>query len=79
VRPSERREKITGELATHAKKSGCKLHDDPELLKLVTYLNEYPSVIQGTFDAVLSQPAGRNPDHRDAGPPEVFRAGEAQR
>jgi len=51
VRPSERREKITGELAAHAKKSGCKLHDDPELLKLVTYLNEYPSVIQGSFDA----------------------------
>jgi glycyl-tRNA synthetase beta chain len=51
VRPTERREKIERELTAYAKKGGHKLHDDPELLKLVTYLNEYPSVIQGGFDA----------------------------
>ena len=51
VRPSERREKIAEELGAYTKRGGYKLHDDPELLKLVTYLNEYPSVIQGSFDA----------------------------
>jgi len=53
VRPSERREKIALELAAHAKKGGYKIHNDPELLKLVTYLNEYPSVIQGGFAAAF--------------------------
>ena len=57
VRPSERREKIAAELAAYAKKGGYKLHEDTELLKLVTYLNEYPTVIQGGFDAAyLSLP-----------------------
>jgi glycyl-tRNA synthetase beta chain len=51
VRPSLRREKIERELAAHTRKGGFQLHDDPELLKLVTYLNEYPTVIQGSFDA----------------------------
>ena len=50
MRPSERREKIDRELAAYAKKGGYQLHEDTELLKLVTYLNEYPSVIQGGFD-----------------------------
>jgi glycyl-tRNA synthetase beta chain len=50
VRPALRREKIARELAAHTKSSGYRLHEDPELLKLVAYLNEYPTVIEGAFD-----------------------------
>jgi glycyl-tRNA synthetase beta chain len=50
VRPAERREKIEKELAAHAKRAGCRIHEDAELKRLVTYLNEYPSVIEGDFD-----------------------------
>lgn len=50
VRPALRREKIARELAAHTKRGGYRLHEDPQLLKLVTYLNEYPTVIQGDFD-----------------------------
>ena len=50
VRPEERRERISRELATHAKRGGYHVHEDANLLELVTYLNEYPSVIQGDFD-----------------------------
>jgi glycyl-tRNA synthetase beta chain len=50
VRPVERREKISKELAAHAKRAGYRIHEDAELLKLVTYLNECPSVLEGEFD-----------------------------
>jgi glycyl-tRNA synthetase beta chain len=53
VRPAGRREKIERELAALIKKGGYRLHEDPDLLKLVTYLNEYPTVIQGAFDPVF--------------------------
>jgi glycyl-tRNA synthetase beta chain len=57
VRPAERRAKIERELAEHAKAGGYRLHADAELLKLVTYLNEFPTVIEGRFDpAFLSLP-----------------------
>jgi glycyl-tRNA synthetase beta chain len=57
VRPAERREKIEKELAAHAKRAGYRIHEDAGLKKLVTYLNEYPSVIEGDFDpAFLSLP-----------------------
>ena len=57
VRPYERREKISKELAAHAKRSGYKIHEDAELLRLVTYLNECPSVLEGEFDpAFLALP-----------------------
>jgi glycyl-tRNA synthetase beta chain len=57
VRPALRREKIARELATHTKSGGYHLHEDAELLKLVAYLNEYPTVIEGAFDpAFLSLP-----------------------
>jgi len=57
VRPSARREKIEKELAAHAKRGGYRIHEDAELKKLVCYLNEYPSVIEGEFDpAFLSLP-----------------------
>jgi glycyl-tRNA synthetase beta chain len=57
VRPSQREEKIAKELDAHAKRGGYRIHEDASLRKLVAYLNEYPSVIQGEFDpAFLSLP-----------------------
>jgi glycyl-tRNA synthetase beta chain len=50
VRQAERREKVTRELAAHAKRAGYIVHPDPALLQLVTYLNENPHVIEGHFD-----------------------------
>src|SRR5215472_8727740 len=50
VRPAERREKIEHELAAAAKKGSYRIHEDAELLNLVNYLNEFPSVIEGNFD-----------------------------
>jgi glycyl-tRNA synthetase beta chain len=50
VRQEERREKIERELAAHAKRAGYHVHEDKNLLELVTYLNEYPAVIEGDFD-----------------------------
>jgi len=50
VRPEERREKIVRELESHAKRSGYHIHEDAHLLELVSYLNEFPSVIEGDFD-----------------------------
>ncbi len=50
VRPAERQEKINRELAAHAKRSGLDIHEDAALRKLVVYLNEFPTVIQGDFD-----------------------------
>jgi glycyl-tRNA synthetase beta chain len=50
VRPAERREKISKELAAHGKRGAYRVHEDAELLKLVTYLNECPSVLEGDFD-----------------------------
>jgi glycyl-tRNA synthetase beta chain len=49
VRPLDRSAKIERELAAHAKKTGLRVHEDPVLSKLVTYLNEYPTVIEGDF------------------------------
>ncbi len=51
VRPAERREKIEKELLAQAKRGGYRVHEDAELVKLVTYLNEFPSVIEGNFDS----------------------------
>jgi len=57
VRPADRRAKIETEVAAVAKKGSYKVHHDAELLKLVTYLNEFPSVIEGSFDpAYLNLP-----------------------
>jgi glycyl-tRNA synthetase beta chain len=50
VKPADRRAKIERELAAATKRNGCRLHHDPELLKLVVYLNEFPSVLEGSFD-----------------------------
>src|SRR5712692_9525012 len=50
VRPSRREEKIAKELDAHAKRGSYRIHKDASLQRLVAYLNEYPSVIQGDFD-----------------------------
>jgi glycyl-tRNA synthetase beta chain len=50
VKPVDRLAKIERELAAATKRNGYKLHHDPELLKLVVYLNEFPSVLEGSFD-----------------------------
>src|SRR5580704_15074564 len=57
IRPSRRREKIENELNAYAKRGGFRIHEDVDLRKLVSYLNEYPTVIQGDFDpAFLALP-----------------------
>src|SRR5216683_1326768 len=57
IRPGHRQEKIAAELEAHAKRGNYRVHEDASLRKLVAYLNEYPSVIQGDFDpAFLSLP-----------------------
>src|SRR5208282_5505276 len=50
VRQTLRLERIQNELASHAKRGGYKVHEDAGLLQLVSYLNEFPTVIQGDFD-----------------------------
>jgi len=50
VRQEQRREKIERELASHAKRGGYHIHEDKNLLELVTFLNEFPAVIEGDFD-----------------------------
>src|SRR3974390_301979 len=50
VRPEARHEKISKELAAIAKRTGTHIQEDAELLQLVTYLNEFPTVIEGNFD-----------------------------
>ncbi|MGB8493637.1 MAG: glycine--tRNA ligase subunit beta [Candidatus Acidiferrum sp.] len=50
VRPAKRLARIQNELASHAKRGGYKVHEDADLLQLVSYLNEFPTVIQGDFE-----------------------------
>ena len=49
-RPESRRNKIEEEIRAITSRKGLKAHQDPGLLDLVTYLNEYPTVILGNFD-----------------------------
>ena len=57
VRPLERRAKIEKDLAACVKSGTFRVHEDSDLLSLVTYLNEFPSVVQGNFDpAFLNLP-----------------------
>jgi glycyl-tRNA synthetase beta chain len=56
-RPEARRKKIEMEIRAIAGKKSLRVHEDANLLEMVTYLNEYPSVIIGDFDPVyLSLP-----------------------
>jgi glycyl-tRNA synthetase beta chain len=50
ARPAERQKKIERELRQLVARKGLQARTDPALLELVTYLNEYPSVILGDFD-----------------------------
>jgi len=50
VRPEERAKKIEAELKRLAAGKGLRIHEDPNLLSMVTYLNEYPTAIIGGFD-----------------------------
>jgi glycyl-tRNA synthetase beta chain len=49
-RPDARRRKIETELKSVAARKGLRPHEDQALLEMVTYLNEYPTVILGDFD-----------------------------
>ena len=53
VSPAERARKISDEIAAIAAKHNLRVHEDPDLLDRVAYLNEYPSVILGSFDPVF--------------------------
>jgi glycyl-tRNA synthetase beta chain len=56
-RPGTRRKKIEAEIKSLTSRKGFHTHADPELLELVTYLNECPTVILGDFDpSYLSLP-----------------------
>jgi len=50
ARPEVRRKKIEDEIHAIASRKGLKAHEDSRLLDLVTYLNEYPTVIIGNFE-----------------------------
>ena len=50
IRPARRQEKIARELEAFAKRGNYRVHEDPELRRLVASLNEYPTVIEGEFD-----------------------------
>jgi glycyl-tRNA synthetase beta chain len=56
-RPEVRRKKIEAEIRALTSRRSLRAHEDAQLLNLVTYLNEYPTVISGDFDsAFLSLP-----------------------
>ncbi len=56
-RPEARRKKIESEIRALTSRRSLRAHEDAELLNLVTYLNEYPTVISGDFDpAFLALP-----------------------
>jgi glycyl-tRNA synthetase beta chain len=50
-RPGDRRKKIELEIHGLSSRGGFRVHQDQGLLELVTYLNEYPTVIAGDFDS----------------------------
>lgn len=57
ARPEARRQKIQSDIKSLAARKGLRAHSDAGLLDLVTYLNEFPSVILGDFDpAFLALP-----------------------
>ena len=57
ARPEERRAKVERELASLASRKGLRVNQDLPLTEMVTYLNEYPTVIMGDFeDSYLELP-----------------------
>jgi len=56
-RPEARRKKIEAEVRAVPAKHGLRPREDAGLMELVTYLNEFPTVIMGSFDpAFLALP-----------------------
>ena len=53
AQPDARRKKIESEIGAFEKRKGMRTHEDKALLELVTYLNEYPTVISGDFDSMF--------------------------
>ena len=51
VQPEERRKKVEREIDKICSKHKLAVNADAGLLEMVTYLNEYPAVIMGAFDA----------------------------
>jgi glycyl-tRNA synthetase beta chain len=49
-RPEERRKKIEAEVHALSGRKSLRAREDQALLELVTYLNEYPTVITGNFE-----------------------------
>lgn len=49
VLPEERRKRIETQLQALTKSKGLRVHADSALLEQVTYLNEYPTVLLGSF------------------------------
>jgi len=50
VDPAKRRAKIEAEIKSVIGRRGWRVHEDANLLDLVAYLNEYPTVLLGDFD-----------------------------
>jgi glycyl-tRNA synthetase beta chain len=50
VRAEDRRKKIETELRHLAAGKGLRVHEDAQLMDLVTYLNEFPTAVLGGFD-----------------------------
>ncbi|MGH9775513.1 MAG: glycine--tRNA ligase subunit beta [Candidatus Acidiferrales bacterium] len=55
ARPEERRQKIEHEIRQAVSRHAWRVHTDTPLLELVTYLNEYPTVIVGDFNPTYLQ------------------------
>jgi glycyl-tRNA synthetase beta chain len=53
ARQETRRKKIESEIAVFERRKGLRSHEDKALLELITYLNEFPTVISGDFDAAF--------------------------
>lgn len=51
--PGIRRQKVEMDIRALTSRKGLRVHGDVGLLELVTYLNEYPSVILGDFEPAL--------------------------
>src|SRR5215469_13871660 len=53
LRPARRQEKIGKDVEAIAQRGGSRAHEDADRRNVVTYLNEYPPVIQGDFDSAF--------------------------
>ena len=72
-----RRKKIETEIRALTSRKGLHTHEDAGLLELVTYLNEYPSVILGSFDPAFLALPDEILHYSNARASEIFRAWRA--